>query len=317
MNKLITTFAIALSMLCSIGCSSANPNAEIVNSREEYKQIADTTALCIDIVAQEGYQKGKARPAIIFFFGGGWNNGTMEQFRKQAEYFATRGFTCFLVDYRTKASHKVTPDVCLMDAKSAVRYIVSNAKRFNINTNKMITSGGSAGGHLAAAVAMCPNINDPMDDTSISTEMSALLLFNPVVCNGPEEYNYGYERVSDYYEDFSPMHNVREGATPTALFMLGSEDNLIPEEMAEDFKGLYEAAGGSCKVIIYEGKGHGFFNGRYAENHKNRDLAMFIQTLKDSEQFLRDQGYIKGKLSAEEMVDEWIKVVYPEYEPKN
>ena len=96
------------------------------------------------------------RPVIVFFFGGGWKNGSFTQFVPQSEYFATRGIVAFSADYRIESKHKTTPDVCVEDAKSAIRWVRANAGKLGIDPNKVIASGGSAGGHLAAATAAYP-----------------------------------------------------------------------------------------------------------------------------------------------------------------
>ena len=49
------------------------------------------------------------RPVIVFFFGGGWKNGSYTQFVPQAEYFASWGLVTFSADYRIESKHKTTP----------------------------------------------------------------------------------------------------------------------------------------------------------------------------------------------------------------
>jgi len=66
-----------------------------------------------------------------------------------------------------------------MDAKSAMRFIRKHADEFQIDPDKIIASGGSAGGHLAAATALIDGYNDPSDDLSISSKPSALVLLTP------------------------------------------------------------------------------------------------------------------------------------------
>src|SRR5438034_8077476 len=67
------------------------------------------------------------RPAIVFFFGGGWTNGKITQFEPQAKHFASRGLVTVRADYRIKSRHGVDPDVCVEDAKSAIRWVRQNA----------------------------------------------------------------------------------------------------------------------------------------------------------------------------------------------
>ncbi len=194
---------------------------------------------------------------MVFFFGGGWSRGNINQFKPHSEYFSKLGMITILVDYRVSEMYGTTPKEALKDAKSAMRFLKANASKYGIDSNNITAAGGSAGGHLAAATVMSKNINDYQDDLQINPAPNALVLFNPVLDNGPE--GYGYERVKDYYLDFSPFYNVRENLPPTIIF-IGTEDHLIPIETITTFQNKMRACGNICEVIQYEGQGHGFFN---------------------------------------------------------
>jgi acetyl esterase/lipase len=77
----------------------------------------------------------------------------------QAEYLATRGIIAFCPDYRVKSRNATTPFESVMDAKSAMRYLKSHGSELGIDTSRIVASGGSAGGHLAACTAVIDNIN--------------------------------------------------------------------------------------------------------------------------------------------------------------
>lgn len=220
---------------------------------------------------------------MVFFFGGGWKGGTRQQFLQHARYFSNKGIVCFLADYRTENSHGVPPFHCIEDAKSAVRFIRSNAKRFRVDTSRIIAAGGSAGGHLAAATACIKAYNDPQDP-SISCIPNALVLFNPVLDNGPG--GYGYERIGETYAEFSPLHNVRQGMPPTIIF-LGTNDKLIPVQTMEYFETIMQHVGSRCELKLYKGEGHGFFN------YGNR--RRYKQTVKQTENFLKSLKFIDAE----------------------
>lgn len=246
-----------------------------------YKQI-DTTNLYLEAHYPEQQDTSVAYPGLVFFFGGGWVGGDRSHFIHHAKYFSKRGLVCFLADYRTKNKHQTTPFESLKDAKSAIRYIRENAKELGIDPNSIIASGGSAGGHLAAATALINAYNEPTDDLSIDCRPNALVLFNPVIDNGPG--GYGYERVDTTYREFSPLHNIKKSAPPTIIF-LGTEDNLIPVTTAEYYQMVMEKVGSRCDLHLYEDQGHGFFN--------YRNFDYYQQTLRQADEFLITLGYLK------------------------
>lgn len=246
-----------------------------------YKKI-DTTELKIWIHYPEKVKKRHA--AIIFFHGGGWNNGTAEQFLPQSEYLASQGMVAIRASYRLKNVHGTSPKEALEDAKSAIRFLRHHAKELHILPNKIAAGGGSAGGHLAAAAFTSININDPKDAMDISAKPNSLVLFNPVIDNGPE--GYGYERIKTWFPDISPMHGITKKFPPTVLF-LGTKDALIPVSTGEIFRDKIKKAGGHCTLFLYEGAGHGFFGWKDGKN------PLYDETLKQTEIFLRQHRYLK------------------------
>jgi acetyl esterase len=272
MKTLLSTLLLGLMTTTSLFAQEGNTIL--------YKQV-DTVSLYMDVIYPEDVDATGAYPAIVFFFGGGWNSGSIGQFEQHARYFASRGMVCFRVDYRVKSRQGTTPFESLKDAKSAIRYIREHASDFHVDPHKIVASGGSAGGHLAAATAMVTAFNEGSDRLSYSCVPNALLLFNPVIDNGPG--GYGYERIGEVYDTFSPLHNIREGAPPT-IFFLGTEDNLIPVETAQYYKTVMEKVGSRCDLFLYEGQGHGFFNYRQIEYYK--------KTMFEANQFLISLGYL-------------------------
>jgi acetyl esterase len=225
----------------------------------------DTTMLVMQIYQPEKIDKGQKLPAMVFFFGGGWKTGSIKQFVPHAKYFSKRGMVCFLVDYRVESRHNSTIFESVQDAKSAIRYIREHADIYGIDTSKIVASGGSAGGHLAAAAAIIEQYNEITDNMHTSCKPNALVLFNPAIDNGPA--GVGYERVKDTYKNISPIHNIKKGAPPT-IIMLGTKDDLIPVETAKYYQTVMNKVGSRCDLILYEGKEHGFFNYNKLDNYK-------------------------------------------------
>lgn len=248
-----------------------------------YKQI-DRTKLDIKVYYPEKLNDNKEYPAIVFFFGGGWNGGSLEQFEPHAKYFSKRGMVCFIADYRVKSRQKTTPFESLKDAKSAIRFVREHGKKFHIDTSKIVASGGSAGGHLAAATALIEGYNESTDNLTISCVPNTLVLYNPVLDNGPG--GYGFDRIRASYKEFSPLHNIREGAPPTILF-LGTEDRLIPVETAKYYQTVMEKVNSRCDLHLFEGQGHGFFNYKNFEYYK--------KTVEETDKFLQSIGFINAE----------------------
>ena len=245
-----------------------------------YKQV-DTTKLYMEIYQPELIDTVKKYSAMVFFFGGGWNGGSIKQFEPHAKYFSQRGMICFLVDYRVKKRQQTTPFESLKDAKSAIRFIRENANIFHVDTSNIVAAGGSAGGHLATATALINDYNENSDNISVSCIPNALVLFNPVFDNGPG--GYGYDRIGDAYKEFSPLHNIKKGAPPTIVF-LGTKDNLIPVETAKYYQKVMEKVKSKCELYLFEGQGHGFFN--------YRNLEYYKKTIYKADEFLQSLGYL-------------------------
>ena len=246
-----------------------------------YKKV-DAISLHMRVIYPDNMDANVKYPAMVFFHGGGWLKGSIQQLEPHGLHFAKRGMICFLVEYRVSSQHGSSPFESLKDAKSAIRFIRKNADRFHIDPDKLIAGGGSAGGHLAAASALIEHYNEDDDDLTVSCSPDALVLFNPVIDNGPG--GYGYERIGAAYKDFSPLHNIKAGAPPTIIF-LGTEDDLIPVETAKYYKTVMEKVGSRCDLFLYEGQGHGFFNYQRGEYYQI--------TLAEADNFLVSLGYLE------------------------
>jgi len=223
------------------------------------------------------------RPAIVFYFGGGWVGGSTVQFQKQSEYLATRGMVGIRVGYRVIPKGDAGPPViCCADAKSAMRYVRSHAAALGIDAHRIAAAGGSAGGHLAAFTALVRGLDDPADDLAVSAKPDALVLFNPVFNNGPGQW--GHERVGNRYLEFSAAHHITKDAPPTIVF-LGDHDKLIPVSVLREFETSMKAVGVRCEAQVYPNAGHGFFN---------RD-PHYTRTLIEADKFLGSLGWLKGE----------------------
>ncbi|OHX64673.1 alpha/beta hydrolase [Flammeovirga pacifica] len=255
-----------------------NPLSKIVT----YKTI-DEVALKLHFFYPPNHKKSDQATAILLFHGGGWYSGTPEQFYPQSQYFASRGLVAVSVQYRVNKTNGTTPKECVKDGKSAMRWLKIHAKEYGIDPDQILAGGGSAGGHIAAALATVKGFNEEVEDPSVSCRPSALVLFNPVLHNGEEGYGFG--RVKDYWEAFSPFHNIDKNTPPT-LLLVGTEDTFFPPHLAKEFQKNMKTNGVRCDLKLYEGQEHGFFN-------KGKNPEMFKETLLESDRFLTSLGYLQ------------------------
>jgi acetyl esterase/lipase len=212
-------------------------------------------------------------------------NGNPDQFKLQAEYLATRGIVAFCPDYRTRSRFGTTPFESVQDAKSAIRYLKIHSEELGIDMNKIVASGGSAGGHLAACTAVIKNINEATDDLTVSSVPMALVLFNPVVDTGKK--GYGQEKLAGREFELSPVHHITANV-PSTLIMHGKGDKTVPYENEVRFSYLMKQQNNKCILIGYKKQEHGFFN-------YNKSPKYFKKTLSKTEAFLEEKNLLRGE----------------------
>lgn len=251
-----------------------------------YKTIGDRT-LDLHVFKPSGPATGKLRPAILFFFGGGWSRGTPLQHYAEARHYAASGYVAMTVDYRVPATHPgATPLDSLADAKSAFRHVRANSGHYGIDPERIIGAGASAGGQLAAAAALSPSFDDPGDDLSVSPRPDALLLWYPVLDNGPG--GYGTERLGDRYREFSPFHLLSSVKPPPTLILLGTKDCHLSVARATEYQTLARASGAQCELKLFVDGQHAFYDYR---SPSPEHLALRAESLADADAFLRSLGY--------------------------
>jgi acetyl esterase len=196
---------------------------------------------------------GVNRPGVVFYFGGGWNKGNMDQFKTHSEHLAAQGMVCVCAEYRVKSKHNTTPIECVEDGRSAFRWVKSHADELGIDTNRLAAGGGSSGGHVALCVSLADTINSPEDDLSIDCKPSLLLLFNPAVdfVSRPGTLDESQAR------SISPIHLIEAELQPSIMFY-GSKDAMIAEGKALQEKSRSIEV--DSELNVAEGEKHAFFN---------------------------------------------------------
>jgi acetyl esterase/lipase len=226
------------------------------------------------------------RPAIVFFFGGGWKNGTTAQFLNQATYLTTRGMVAVRADYRVSSRQQTTPESAVEDAKSAVRWVRAHAAELGADPQRIVASGGSAGGHLAACTAMTDAYESRSEDPKISSRPNAMVLFNPALdlaaLELSEKWPEGKGDGKAIVPQIDPARFIKQGLVPTVIFF-GTADRML--DHARAFADKSKTAGNRCEVFTAAEQPHGFFN---------RPPWQEV-TLRQTDVFLASLGYLKGE----------------------
>jgi len=178
------------------------------------------------VVYPPDWQPGDKRAFVVASYGSGWlghrskassHQKLMDRFLAKLAFMAVEhGVVGFVYDYR---DGKENEKLQIGDAKSAIRYARKNAAEYGIDPDRLISAGGSSGGHLSASAVLFDDFNDPADDLSIPTRGAlAHLSFNGVLSRPNAET--------------SPAHNLDKGFPP-ALVMFGDQDRW--KRTSDDF----------------------------------------------------------------------------------
>jgi len=245
-----------------------------------YKKIGDRE-LALHIFEPEGFKAGDQRACFVTIHGGGWVGGLPQRMYPFAAHYAKLGLVGISVQYRLHSTKTgVSVFDCVKDVRSSMRYLHAHAGELGINPKKIIVSGGSAGGHLAAATAMFEQINEEGDDLGIKVMPAALVLLFPVIDTSKE--GYGQAKIGDRWRELSPAHNVRPGLPPTLTFH-GTGDTVTPFAGAKIFHEAMLKAGNRSELDIHEGGAHGYLM---------RTRILFDDTLQKTDDFLRSLGLL-------------------------
>ena len=209
------------------------------------------------------------RPAVLFFFGGGFKFGCKEAFRQQAIEFAEAGYVAMSASYRTFAEHGTSAVDAIRDGAAAWRAVQEHAAAWHIDPARIALAGGSAGATIAL---MCGPL------TKVAP--CALVLFNPGIV---DKRVPALGELFDVAIDGVPLYGIDavSPGMPPMLVMHGTEDRVVPFAVVRDFAQAVERAGNDVRLVTYQGEGHGFFN-----YHRSR--AYYLLTLGEAMRFLNE-----------------------------
>lgn len=206
-------------------------------------------------------------PMILLIHGGGWAFGSIEETEPQARHLAARtGAVVVSTSYRLAPEHPFPAG--LHDCEAALKWILDNGESYGGDPARLAVGGNSAGGNLAAAVAL------RAPDT-----FKATLLFYGVLGNSfdtPSYLHYGDGRVGlsrDRMKMFFDLYVPKNGDLndPAITPLNGDLSNMPPtwvcaaecDVLRDDSLQFYEklkALRGGDQFVLATGANHGFIN---------------------------------------------------------
>ena len=213
-----------------------------------------------------------SKPAPIYFTitGGGWHSGTPESmlgFSKiSIDWARQNGWAVASPVYRL-SGEGVSMHQIVSDCMDACRYLAHYAKELNLDPQRVVTSGHSAGGHLALMMALAPH--DSFRDESELTDDFKVIgttpLSPPTVLftqNVPQTLAFGVQELfpkmteKDFYET-SPVNYVGATSCP-CLTVAGDKDDLVFPNSSDILIERYKQAGADGEVVYSHNGGHCF-----------------------------------------------------------
>jgi acetyl esterase len=251
--------------------SSYAQDTAVLVKRFHYKKLGNSE-LYVDMFFTEGSRHKKDNTAIALFHGGGWVFGDPAEFNEACKRYARKGYVTFTFQYRLSRNADgsyphpdITPVESVKDARSAIRWLRENASQFNVNPDKIVVGGQSAGGQLALSTALCDPVNESTDNLAISPAPNALLLFSSNV-NTMEAWidMLMGERRTEIWS-ISPHHNLKKNMPPVIAFRGDMDDQVMPY-ISRMFKTRMAELGNYYEEYVYPGRKHylGEGNDKYA-----------------------------------------------------
>lgn len=238
------------------------PDWVSVESNISYAPHKDTV---LDVYQSKRAAGGTKRAGVLVIHGGGWVDGTKESiFEILCLPYLEKGLVVVNVEYR-QAAAAVAP-AAVEDALTAAEWFRNNAAKYGVDKNKIIVTGGSAGGHLALMVAMAPK----QAKLGPTGKVAAVVNFYGITdvqdqLEGQNMRNYAVTWLPASVPDrqelarrVSPITWVRKDLPPVVT-VHGDADPVVPYEHGVDLTKALRAAGNIAELIPVPRGGHGNF----------------------------------------------------------
>ena len=217
-------------------------------------------------------------PVLMYIHGGGWVGGTKESSVLRILPYLEMGWAVANVEYRLGAVARAPAAV--EDGLCALRWVIRNAEQYNLDASRIVTTGNSAGGHLALTTGMIPASAGLDRECPGSEELNVAAIINWYgitevgdLLDGPNTRSYAVgwmgslENRFEIAERVSPMTYVRAGLPPT-LTIHGDADPTVPYQQALTLHEKLDEVGVPNELHTVPGGRHGGFN-------REQTLAIF------------------------------------------
>jgi len=227
-------------------------------------------------------------PIVINIHGGGWNHGTKESQTGFSTFFKM-GYAVANMEYRLTG--QATAPAAVEDTRCALIYIIKNAKELNIDVNKIVIMGGSAGGHLALMGGLLGN-DHRFDGNCPGVEnIKVAAIVDKYGITDVWDWGYGKnvtsksagrwlgDKANDqkFASSVSPITYVTKNSPPTFI-VHGDADPTVPYQQSVDLHNKLKDAGVVTEFITVEGGLHGKFP-KEKNSEVNKAIATFLQKL--------------------------------------
>ncbi len=210
--------------------------------------------------------KGKKLPGVVMIHGGGWVGGRRDAEREIniGGTLARNGFVVMSIDYKLSLNKQTVWPTNLWDCKTAVRWLRKNAARLGVDPDRIGVVGGSAGGHLAAMVALTTPADgldpaEPYGDVSCAVKCCVDLYgiadigtYHDVTMLGK-----AFAEAPELYRRASPVVYVRSNSPPF-LLLHGTADTTVKLEQSQLLADTLARFGVKHELVIVPGAPHSF-----------------------------------------------------------
>ncbi len=205
-------------------------------------------------------------PVVVLIHGGAWRSGDKTDMAYYARKLVGRGYACFSINYRLTPEGRFPNNV--NDCKAAVQWLRRWDAKLNIDADRIVAWGGSAGGHLSGFIgAIDDDLGFNAEEFSTSGRVQAVVpcwgVFDFSLLaelDGGHHEDLPYMRPSgttfeEHIEQISPITYVTEDDPPVFLIH-GEDDTIVLVNQSYAYYNALEAAGVRCELLVVKNAGH-------------------------------------------------------------